>query len=168
MKTPFDTALRLRRRQIDRTRIAIHAETVRLMEIDDANEALQRELAEEYEVSAGHWVHSTEAFIRRKLSQRARLMAHRLTVSQEIDQLRRQATEAYGAMQVMEQAAEGFRADQRRNQQRAEQRVCDDLGAARIARTLTPVSRFTPAKAMPATAPLSAPSEPAVLRLPAR
>mgnify|MGYP000445127380 FL=1 len=30
MKTPFDTVLRMRRREIDRTRIAIHMETTRL------------------------------------------------------------------------------------------------------------------------------------------
>ena len=40
MKTPFDTVLRMRRREIDRTRIAIHMETTRLTEIDQQSLSL--------------------------------------------------------------------------------------------------------------------------------
>ena len=47
MKTPFDTVLRMRRREIDRTRIAIHMETTRLTEIDQQSRALEEELARE-------------------------------------------------------------------------------------------------------------------------
>ena len=42
MKTPFDTVLRIRRREIDQTRIAIHAETTRLLEIDQESRALEQ------------------------------------------------------------------------------------------------------------------------------
>lgn len=150
MKTPFDTVLRMRRREIDRTRIAIHAETSRLVEIDQASETLREEISLEYEASANQWAMSTEAFMRRKLSHRAQLVAQRIAVSQEIYGLRRQATEAYGSMQVVENAADRFRADHRRWEQRAEQRASDDLGAARIARTRNAQDR------------------PATLRLPAR
>lgn len=132
MKTPFDTVLRIRQREIDRMRIAIHAETSRLVEIDEASASLQQEIALEYTASAEQWAMSTEAFMRRKLSHRARLLAQRVAISRDIHSLRRQATEAYGFMQVVENAAEVFRADQRRKEQRAEQRASDDRGVVRL------------------------------------
>lgn len=134
MKTPFDTVVRIRQREIDQRRIAIHAQTSRLTEIDAASESLHQELTLEYEASANQWALSTEAFMRRKMSHQAQLRAQRVAVSQEIHGLRREATEAYGSMQVVQNAADGFRAEHRRLEQRAEQRASDDLGAVRLAR----------------------------------
>lgn len=131
MKTPFDTVLRMRRREIDRTRIAIHMETTRLTEIEQQSRALEEELAREYEVCAQSWASSAEAFVRRRMSQQADLMAQRVAVSEEIGRLRREAVDAYGSQHVLEGAAETFRADHRRQQSRAEQREADDLCAAR-------------------------------------
>lgn len=131
MKTPFDTVLRMRRREIDRTRIAIHMETTRLTEIDQQSRALEEELAREYEVCAQSWAASAEAFVRRRMSQQADLMAQRVMVSEQIGRLRREAIDAYGSQHVLENAAEAFRTDHRRQQSRAEQREADDLCAAR-------------------------------------
>lgn len=150
MRTPFDTALRTRRRAIDHLRIAIHAEATRLHEIDRQNAALERELAEEYQACAQSWAISSEAFIRRRMAQQAQLVEQRLTVSGEIDRLRREAVDAYGSQHVLESAAEAFRTDRRRCISRAEQRDADDLCAARIA-------------ALP-----SVKADPAIPRLPAR
>ena len=145
MKTPFDTALRSRRRQIDHTRIAIYAETTRLQEIDRASEALDRELAAEYRASAESWSASSEAFIRRRMAEQAHLVAQRVGVTQEIGRLRKAAIDAYGAHQVVESAADTFRADRRRSQSRAQQREADDLCAARFA----PVARTAAATQRP-------------------
>ncbi|GAB5349233.1 hypothetical protein [Alteriqipengyuania sp. 357] len=131
MKTPFDTVLRARRRDIDRKQIAIHAKTTRLQQIDRAREALERELAHEYRASAESWAASSEAFIRRRLSQQAHLAAQRITVAEEIKRLRQEAVAAYGARHVIENAAEAFLDDHRRQKSRAEQREADDLSAAR-------------------------------------
>ena len=150
MKTPFDTVLRLRRREIDQTRIAIHAETTRLTEIDQQSRDLEQEVAREYEVCAESWAVSAEAFMKRRMSQQAHLMAQRVAVSEEIGRLRRAAIDAYGARHVLESAAEAFRADHRLQQSRAEQRETDDLCAARI----SPAAREK--------------AEQPVLRLPAR
>jgi|TARA_R100000049_G_C1948710_1_gene95089 hypothetical protein len=150
MKTPFDTVLRMRRREIDRTRIAIHMETTRLTEIDEQSRALEEELAREYEVCAQSWAASAEAFVRRRMAQQADLVAQRVTVSEQIGRLRREAIDAYGSQHVLESAAEGFRADHRRQQSRAEQREADDLCAARLA----PATRTR--------------AEPTVLQLPIR
>ena len=150
MRTPFDTALRTRRRAIDHLRIAIHAEATRLHEIDRQNAALERELAEEYQACAQSWAISSEAFIRRRMAQQAQLVEQRLTVSDEIDRLRREAVDAYGSQHLLESAAEAFRTDRRRCISRAEQRDADDLCAARIS-------------ALP-----SVKADPAIPRLPAR
>lgn len=138
MRTPFDTVIRTRRREIDHMRLTIHAESTRLVEIDEASETLREELLFEYGVAAETWAMSTEAYLRRNLSQRAHLHAQRLAVSQELDNLRRSASEAYGSMVVLENAADGFRSDSRRRQQRAEQLAGDDLSAARSARRTKP------------------------------
>ena len=45
MRTPFDTVLRMRRREIDQRRLAIHAETMRLLDIDQ-RAALVKQLHE--------------------------------------------------------------------------------------------------------------------------
>ena len=132
MKTPFDTVLRIRRREIDQTRIAIHAETTRLFEIDQESRALEQELAREYQVCAESWAVSAEAFVRRRMSQQAQLLAERIAVSEEIERLRREAIDAYASQHVLEGAAEAFHADHKRQLSRAEQREADDLRAARI------------------------------------
>ena len=150
MKTPFDTVLRMRRREIDQTRIAIHMETTRLTEIDRQSRDLEEEIAREYELCAQSWAASTEAFMKRRMSQQAHLVAQRVAVSEEIGRLRDEAIDAYGARHVLETAAEAFRDDHKRRQSRAEQREADDLCAARIA----PAARAS--------------VEPAILRLPAR
>lgn len=134
MKTPFDTVVRLRQREIDQRRIAIHAQTSRLNEIEAASDALQQELAVEYEASADQWSMSAEAFMRRKMSHQVQLAAQCIAVSKTIRGLRREATEAFGAMQVVQNAADGFRSEWKRNVHRAEQRASDDLGAVRLAR----------------------------------
>lgn len=134
MRTPFDTVIRTRRREIDHMRLTIHAETTRIVEIDQASDTLREELLSEYDVAAEAWSLSTEAYFRRNQSQRACLHAQRLAASQELDNLRHRASEAYGSMVVLENAADGFRSDSRRRQQRAEQRAGDDLSAARSVR----------------------------------
>jgi len=150
MKTPFDTVLRMRRREIDRTRIAIHMETMRLSQIDQQSRDLEQELAREYEVCAESWAVSTEAFMKRRMAQQAHLVAQRVEVSTEIGRLRSEAIDAYGSQHVLENAAEAFRADRRREISRAEQREADDLCAARI------------------PGPARRPTEPDILRLPER
>lgn len=142
MRTPFDTVLRTRRREIDQMRIAIHAETKRLQEIDKKREALEQELAQEYQACAESFAVSSEAFLRRRLSQQAQLLAQRDTVSGEVSRLRREALEAYGSQHVLENAAEAFRADRKRQQSQAEQRETDDLRPVRI--TITPRSNAGP------------------------
>ncbi|MBB3032453.1 hypothetical protein [Alteriqipengyuania lutimaris] len=113
-------------------RIAIQAEATRLHEIDWQSLALEQELADEYKACADSWAISSEAFLRRKLSEQAHLNAQRVTVSEEVSRLRRKAVAAYGSQHVLENAADAFRAVQRRRQARAEQREADDLGAARM------------------------------------
>ena len=132
MKTPFDTVLRMRRREIDETRIALHAKTTQLLEIERHSEALEQELAREYEVCAESWSISAEAFIKRRKSQRAQLEAHRASVSDEIANLRRAAIDAHGSRHVLETAVDAFRADHERRQAQAAQRETDDLCAARM------------------------------------
>lgn len=134
MKTPFDTVIRTRRREIDHMRLTIHAESTRIIEIDDASHKLHEKLLTEYEAASGAWSMSTEAYFNRSLAQSAHLHAQRIAASEEIDRLRSRASEAYGSMVVLDNAADSFRSDIRRRQQRAEQRSVDDLTAARLAR----------------------------------
>lgn len=134
MKTPFDTVIRTRRREIDHMRLTIHAESTRIIELDQASQTLHDEIRTEYALASEAWTMSTEAYFNRSLAQRAHLHAQRMAASQEIDRLRSRASEAYGSIVVLENAAEGFRSDTRRRQQRAEQRTVDDLTAARLAR----------------------------------
>ncbi|MXP10413.1 hypothetical protein [Pseudoblastomonas halimionae] len=131
MKTPFDTVLRLRRREIDETRIALHTRTAQLAEIDRDSEALEQELARERKAFGESWSASAEAFIKRRKFQHAQLAQERATISQDVDRLRQAAIDAHGSQHVLETAVEAFRADHDRRMAQAAQRETDDLCAAR-------------------------------------
>ena len=135
MKTPFDTVIRTRRREIDRVRIAIHAQSSRIMEMEEASSSLHSELAQEYEVAAEQWTMSSHAYVRRKLAERAQLHASQLAAQQEIDDLRQQARSTYSSVLAFENAADRFRSDAQRKQMRAEQQATDDISSVRVART---------------------------------
>ena len=131
MKTPFDTVLRIRRREIDETRIALQAKTTQLVELDRRRDALEQELARETEACHQSWSASAEAFIKLRKAQRELLDAQRAAISADVEQLRRKAVDAYGAQHVLENAADAFCADHQRRQAQIEQREADDMCAAR-------------------------------------
>lgn len=134
MNTPFDAVLRTRRRELDEVRIAINAETSRLADIDEATDLLHEEVARECRTASEDWSMSSHAYLQRKLAERKGLHTCRTETARSIETLRGRATETYGSMRAIENAAERFRSEAARERQRAEQQVADEAGSARFVR----------------------------------
>ncbi|TFI57098.1 hypothetical protein E2493_16845 [Sphingomonas parva] len=134
MKTPFDTALRLQQREIDRVGMAIGAETGKLVAIEKAREdAIQSAIAEVHAAAIDPMM-SSFAYVSRMRSLRERLEHDRVASAARLDSLRDEAMEVFGSKRAMETAAESFRAAEERAAATAEQAMVDDLSTAALLR----------------------------------
>ena len=129
--TPYDTALRVQRREVDNVRISIsvaleHSTAIEQAQIQLAEKArAEREAPRDLLLPTDAWT----AHVRRergRLEEQARLADAKLT------HLRAQAIEAYGTMRAIEGAADRHRDESERTEAIAEQGRIDDLGAARF------------------------------------
>lgn len=134
MKTPYDTAVRIQRRTVDETRIAISLEVTRLREVEQARDLVQTRMARETEAAAAEPMISTAAYLARMRKQRASLDAARETTRRSVDRLRDQAAAAYGSLRAMESAADEYRHEAGRAAAAAEQAGIDDLAGAAFIR----------------------------------
>lgn len=136
--TPFDTALRVQRREVDAVRVAITA----AVELSDTASAatthhdvqLQQERATL--AAAAAWLPSTDAWTARMKIERLRLVEQQKIAEARLSGLRAQAAEVYGKMRAIEGAADRFRTEAERAAEAAEQAGIDDIAAARFLKTL--------------------------------
>lgn len=131
--TPFDTALRVQRREVDAVKVSISVEVERITTIEtsarshDATVQQERALAHALPFASDAWAARMKAE-RHRLDEAARLAQARL------GSLRAQAVEAYGTMRAIEGAAERYSDEADRTIAVAEQSAIDDIAAARFLR----------------------------------
>ncbi|MFV0623239.1 hypothetical protein ACBY01_04395 [Sphingomonas sp. ac-8] len=136
MKTPYDTALRARQREVDDLRTSIGTATQRLAEADAGRLAITEAMVRESRIAAGDWTLSAMPYLARARAERERLAELRRLADAELEALRHQAIESYGSLRALEGAADGFREQADRAAAGVEQASVDDFAGARFARTL--------------------------------
>jgi hypothetical protein len=141
MKTPFDTALRIRQREIDRVGMAIGAETSQLVALEQAKQAAIAAAAAEVQLAADDPMMSSFAYVTRMRVLRERLEQDRAASAARLDRLRDEATDVYGSMKAMESAADGFRAAEALAAATAEQAMIDDISNAALLRARRAAAR---------------------------
>lgn len=129
--TPFDTALRIHRREVDTVKVAIGAEVERIATIDTRTRAHDAQMREERALAYG-MPFSSDAWNARMKADRVRLQEAGRVAEIRLGQLRTQAIEAFGTMRAIEGAAERYRDEAERVAAVAEQGAIDDIAAARF------------------------------------
>lgn len=139
MKTPYDTALRARQREVDDLRSAIGGAAQRLADVDSRRDAVGQAMARESRLAAGDWTISAMPYLIRQRAERERLAEARRAADAELETLRHQAVESYGSLRALEGAAADYREIAGRAAAGVEQASVDDFAGARFARTLQSV-----------------------------
>jgi hypothetical protein len=128
---PFDTALRVQRREVDAVKVSISVEVERIATIDHATQQHDIRLREERAL-AFTLPFASDAWTARMKAERLRLAEASHLAQARLGQLREQAVEAYGTMRAIEGASERFETEAERVAALAEQGQIDDLAAARF------------------------------------
>lgn len=136
MKTPYDTALRAIKREVDEMRGAIRDAADDLVRIERARQAASEALGRELDIAAANRFLPTQTYFAQSRMQREQLAAQRNDAIARLDALRRKAAERYGSMRVMEGVAQDFQADAERDIAKAEMLQIDDIGGARFSAAL--------------------------------
>ena len=134
MKTPFDTALRIQQREVERVGMAIGAETSQLLALEKARETVIATAAEEVYAAATDPMTSSYAYLSRMRLVRERLEQDRAASAARLDRLRDEATDAFGSKRAMETAADSFRSAAAHAAAAAEQAMVDDISSAALLR----------------------------------
>lgn len=129
MKTPYDTAMRVQRREIDEMGVTINVQVNLLNQIERAREDAGHTLTRERDLSSRDFTLSSHAYMERIRAEQARLTRDGATQNARLDQLRNKAAAAYGAFRAIEVAADGFREEAERRSANAEQAGIDDNAA---------------------------------------
>jgi hypothetical protein len=131
--TPYDTALRVQRREVDALRLSISLELAQVATFEAQRIDHDRTGRDERAMAATQTFPS-DAWARRMRSDRARLDEAAQLASARLTALRAQAGEADGTVRAIEIAADGFRNELERSAANAEQGSADDLAAAAFLR----------------------------------
>lgn len=134
MKTPFDGAIRVARRETDEMRIAISVQVERLVTIETARAATEHEIRREREVAGDEMLLSSHAYLARMRAERTRLTENSAVIDIHLTQLRAKAVTAYGGLKAVSSAADNWRSDAEQAIANAEQGQLDDLAAANFVR----------------------------------
>lgn len=138
--SPYDTALRVQRREVDAVKVSISVEVERITTLEtqgrqhDATVRNERALA--YSMPF-----ATDAWTLRMKAERARIEESAHLAQARLGRLREQAVEAYGTMRAIEGAAERFETEAERVAALAEQGAIDDMAAARFLRAQRRIKR---------------------------
>jgi translation initiation factor 2B subunit (eIF-2B alpha/beta/delta family) len=129
--TPFDTALRVHRREVDALKASISTEIDRITTLDTQarahDETLRQERALAYSMPF-----ASDAYTMRMKAERIRLAEAADHAQNRLGALRAQTVEVYGTMRAIEGAAERFQDDADRTAAVAEQGAIDDIAAAKF------------------------------------
>lgn len=131
--TPFDTALRVQRREVDSMKVSISVEVETIASLSHQTLAHEVRMREERALAATIPVVS-DAWRMRMKAERARLDQQAQLAQVRLIHLRAQAVEAYGTMRAIEGAAGRFKDEAERVAASAEQTQIDDIAAAKLIR----------------------------------
>lgn len=129
MKTPYDSAMRIQRREIDEMGVAINVQVNLLNQIEQARDEARHRLSRETELASRDLSLSSQAYIERIRAEQQRLARDGATQSLRLDHLRSKAAAAYGAFRTVEMAAKDWHEDTERRRANAEQAGIDDNAA---------------------------------------
>lgn len=133
MKTPYDAALRVQRREIDEMSVAISREAGILAAVEqaraDTRDAMRREADLARNDVTESLVIASHGYFARKRDERRQLTGLQAELSRKLEALRAEAVEAFGTFRTIESAADSFRQEAERVQANAEQAGIDDLAA---------------------------------------
>jgi len=131
--TPFDTALRVQRREVDAVKVSISIEVERITTLEAQSRA-HAERAREERALATSLPFASDAWTARMKYEQIRINEAAYLAQARLGQLRAQAVEAYGTMRAIEGAAERFQDEADRTAATVEQTGIDDIAAARFLR----------------------------------
>jgi hypothetical protein len=131
--TPFDTALRVQRRQVDAMKVSISVEIENISTLTTQSQAHDIRMREERALATLVPI-ASDAWTLRMKAERARLDHQARLAQMRLLQLRAQAVEAYGTMRAIEGAADRFNDEAERIAAGAEQASIDDIAAAKLVR----------------------------------
>ena len=129
--TPFDTALRIHRREVDTMKVSISVEVERIASLHSQIDAHELQLREERAL-ARSMPFASDAWTARMQAERARLDEAAGLAQARLGRLRAQAIEVYGTMRAIEGAADRYRDEAERTAASAEQARNDDVAATRF------------------------------------
>lgn len=129
--TPFDTALRVQRREVDTVKVSISVEIETISTLNHQTRAHEIRMREERALAATVPV-ASDAWTLRMKAERARLDRQSQLAHGRLTHLRAQAVEAYGTMRAIEGAADRFKDEAERAAAGAEQAMIDDIAAAKL------------------------------------
>ena len=132
MKTPYDSALRIRQREIDDLSARIGAEAGLLADLDAALRELDATVDRERAFSAGDLSFSADRYRERMREVRATLEAERAAAGNRLEELRGLAINAISMRRAMETAAELFIDEEIRAEENAIQAGLDDVTTAAV------------------------------------
>jgi hypothetical protein len=132
MKTPYDAAIRVKRREVDAMGAAINVEMATLNQIDTRRMTVRAMMAREAAVAANDILMPNHAYMAKLRAEQVKLAGERTWHDIQLDRLRQEAASAFGSFRTIEIAAEDFRDDAQRRQDVAEQSELDDSCAAAL------------------------------------
>lgn len=130
MKTPYDAALRVKRREVDAMGAAINAQMNKLNQLDARQSQVRQNLQQEGHLAAHDLNIPAHAYMARLRAEQMRLAGERLHQNELLNQLRTAAAAAFGTCRTIELAAEDYREGAERRIAHAEQSELDDSSAA--------------------------------------
>jgi len=131
--TPFDTALRVQRREVDAVKVSISVEVERITTLETQTRTHDARMLQERALATS-MPFATDAWTAKMKAERARLDEAAYLAQARLGRLRAQAVEAYGTMRAIEGAAERHADEAERTLALAEQGAIDDIAAARFLR----------------------------------
>lgn len=111
--TPFDTALRVQRREVDTVKVSISVEVERIATLDSQTQQHDVTLREERALATS-LPFASDAWTARMKAERLRLAEAAHLAQARLGRLREQAVDAYGTMRAIEGAAERFETEAER------------------------------------------------------
>jgi hypothetical protein len=132
MKTPYDGYVRMQKRSVDSIRIAISVNVTKAEMLDHAASKMAATVRQECASASENWAIPTYDYLRARQREASLIAQDRAACEADIDRLRQQASDAYGALRVAEEAAQRHRVRIIARANRAQQAEADDLSSARM------------------------------------
>lgn len=127
MKTPYDAAQRLKRRELDEARQALSKAEARLNEIAAATGAAEASVRHERTVAAENPLIDIAPFAAVKRAEIAALTAEMAHMETDIDRIRAELMQRFEALKPLDFASDDYRAAKRRDAAKREQGKMDEV-----------------------------------------